>query len=116
MVTKSEGYLALIEYLTDNLSLFELDPKGCGNAPTIKLFIQYQMTEQLVQLFIQNKKLLPEEKMYIIGEFEMVTQDLLEVFGRNQEHHIDKNQQNFIVDFIGLLKNLFDSLLNEAIN
>jgi triphosphoribosyl-dephospho-CoA synthetase len=108
--------VALIEYLTEHLSLFELEPNGCEKAPTVKLFIKYQMTEQLVALFIQNQNLLPPEKMRIIGEFEMVTQDLLEVFGRNLEHHIDINQQNFIIDFVGLLKNLFDSLLYESMD
>jgi hypothetical protein len=101
MITHSDGYVALIEYLTENLSLFEIEPKGCENAPTVKLFIKYQMTELLVALFIQNKDLLPQEKMHIVAEFEMVTQDLLEVFGRNLEHHIDINQQNFMSDFVG---------------
>ena len=116
MITQSDGYSALIEYLTENLSLFEQEPKGCDNGTTIKVFIQYQMTEQLVALFVQNKALLPEEKMYIIDEFEMVTQDLFEVFGRNLEHHIDDNQQHFIIDFVGLLKNLFDGLLCHAVD
>jgi len=116
MITRSDGYVALIEYLTENLSLFEVAPKDHANAPTVKLFIKYQMTEQLVAIFIQNSQLLPEDKMHIVAEFEMVTLDLLEILGRNLEHQIDTNQQHFIIDFVGLLKNLFDSILCDPVN
>ncbi|NRA54538.1 MAG: DUF3802 family protein [Gammaproteobacteria bacterium] len=116
MITRSDGYVALIEYLTENLSLFETRSESDSNAPTVKLFIKYQMTEQLVVLFIQHKNLLPEEKMYLIGEFETATQDLLEILGRNLKHQIDDSQKSFIIEFVSLLKNLFDSLLLESIN
>jgi len=116
MITRSDGYVALIEYLTESLSLFEVVVTTNPNAPTVRLFIKYQMTEQLVAIFIQNPKLLPEEKLHIVAEFEAVTQDLLEILSRNLEHQIDSNQQSFIIDFVGLLKNLFDSILCESID
>ena len=113
MITDSDGYLELIGYLSDSLSLFEQQPKGCDDAPTLKQFIRYQMVEQMVMLFNEHKSLSQDERLHIVTQVDLVTRDLLEVLDRNLEHKIAQHQQCFIIDFSCLLKNLFDSRLFE---
>ena len=113
MITNSDGYLELIGYLSENLSLFETKTKCDDDAPTLKQFIRYQMVEQMVMLFNEHKTLAQDEKLHIVTQIDLVTYDLLEVFGRNLRQKIDQQQQYFIIDFTSLLKNLFDSRLFE---
>ena len=113
MITKTDGYLSLIEYLSNNISLFEKHSSGCSNSPTIKQFIRYQMVEQLVLLFNEHSELTQDKKLIIVNEVNRVTDDLFELLAGNIEHKIDQNQRHFFIDFAGLLKNLFDAHLFE---
>lgn len=113
MITKTDGYLSLIEYLSDNMSLFEKHSTGCENSPTIKQFIRYQMVEQLVLLFNEHAELNQDKKLIIVDEVNRVTDDLFELLAGNVEHKIDQSQRHFFIDFAGLLKNLFDAHLFE---
>lgn len=111
MVIQSDGYISLIEYLSESIALFNQGHNEDHQPMTIKLFIRYQMVEQMSLLFEQNKFLIPQEKIYIVDEFDQAFNDLSEVLGNNMMNKITENQQVFITDFAGLLKNLFDSQL-----
>lgn len=114
MIIHSDGYLSLIEYLTENLSLFKVqDDEACGNT-TLKQFIRYQLVEQMTLIFNQHKELSVDDKVYIVDEFEHVFSDLSEVLGRLLKHSVNQKQRVFITDYVSLLKNMFDSQL-EAV-
>jgi len=114
MVTNNNGYSSLIEYLSENLSIFELDKDLDIQPITIDLFVRYQMVEQMTLIFEQNKSLIEQEKIYIFEEFDRVINDLNEVLGHNMNHKINKSQHEFITEFATLLKNLFDTELSPV--
>jgi hypothetical protein len=114
MVIQSEGYSSLIEYLSENLAVFGPSHTEGHQPMTIKLFIRYQMVEQMALLFEQNKLLIPQEKIYIVEEFDKAFDDLCEVLGQNIENKLTDSQRAFITDFSGLLKNLFDAQLEPV--
>lgn len=111
MVIQSEGYASLIEYLSESIAIFNQGHTEGYQPMTIKVFIRYQMVEQMSLLFEQNKFLIPQEKIYIVEEFDQAFDDLSEVLGKNMNNKITESQRTFITDFTGLLKNLFDSQL-----
>jgi len=114
MVTNSDGYSSLIEYLSENLSVFELSKDLDDQPMTINTFIRFQMVEQMTLIFEQNKSLIQQEKIYIFEEFDRVVNDLSEVLGHNMNNKISKSQHEFITEFAGLLKNLFDAQLSPV--
>lgn len=114
MVTNSDGYSSLIEYLSENLSVFELNENSDEQPMTINIFVRYQMVEQMTLIFEQNKSLIQQEKIYIFEEFDRVINDLNEVLGHNMNNKINKQQNEFITEFAGLLKNLFDAQLSPV--
>lgn len=114
MIVESDGYHSLIEYLTENLSLFEQRAKSSNDGTTIQSFIRYQLVEQMSLIFAQNKALSVDDKIAIVVEFDHVFDDLSEVLGRLLSHNITHNQRVFIIDYFGLLKNLFDSQVESA--
>lgn len=114
MITTSLGYHSLIEYLADNLALFEPQESSLQGGVSIKLFIRYQLVEQLGLIFEQNKQLTVDEKIYIVAEFDHVLNDLNEVLCSLLDHQITQHQRSFVIDYFGLIKNLFDSQMGEA--
>ena len=109
MVIQSEGYSSLIEYLCENIAVFSPTESEGQQPMTIRLYVRYQMIEQMSLLFEQNKGLIPQEKIYIVEEFDKALEDLYEVLGLNIYNKITESQRAFITDFAGLLKNLFDA-------
>jgi len=114
MITQGDGYHALIEYLTEHLALFEPVPQPDQGGVSIRLFIRYQLIEQIALIFEQKKHFQQQEKIYIVEEFDIVLNDLGEVLGRLLEHQITEHQKAFIIEYSGLLKNLFDTQLEHS--
>ena len=100
--------------MSENLAVFGPSHTEDHQPMTIKLFIRYQMVEQMALLFEQNKLLIPQEKIYIVEEFDKAFDDLCEVLGQNVENKLTDSQRAFITDFAGLLKNLFDAQLEPV--
>lgn len=109
MIISRNGYHTLIEYLTDNLSLFEQGELCSQDNNTIRSFVRYQLVEQMSLIFEQHKEFSVDEKIAIVAEFDHVFSDLSEVLGRLLEHNITEQQRAFIIDYFSLLKNLFDT-------
>ncbi|MDP2559626.1 DUF3802 family protein [Psychrobium sp. 1_MG-2023] len=114
MVIQSDGYQSLIEYLTEHLSIFNPAEQQEKHATTVKMFIRYQMVEQMALLFKQHPELLPQEKIYIVAEFDTAFDDLSEVLGMHIEQQTTPSQQAFLTDYAGIFKNLFDAQLSPA--
>ena len=57
MVTDSEGYIHIIEYLTEHLSLFENSDTDAHSTQTVMAEIEEQLSAQLISLCSQNKNL-----------------------------------------------------------
>ena len=109
MIIQSEGYLSLVEYLTEHLALFEAEEDENPGTATLKQFIRYQLAEQMFLIFSRHKGLNADDKIYIVDDFEQVFSDLSEVLGRLLDHKATKAQRTFITDYVSLVKNLFDS-------
>ena len=111
MIIQNNGYHSLIEYLTEHLAVFEMSPQDEQHSTTLDLYVRYQFTEQMRLLFNQHTNLLEQEKLYIVAEFDKAYADLRQIMGANFKQQTTKQQQVFIKEFSGLLKNLFDSQL-----
>lgn len=112
MITETDGYLSLIEYLTEHLALFAPGPKATGNELSIKEFIENQMGDNLMALFAHHQEFDSDLRLQIIQEADMVVADLLEVLSNRQQQRITNEQQTFICDFVALLKNMFDAQIH----
>ncbi|WP_338027387.1 DUF3802 family protein [Colwellia maritima] len=59
MVTSKEGYIHLIEYLTEHLSLFENTQAVDQNSETVLTLIENELCEQIISVCSQNTALTP---------------------------------------------------------
>lgn len=112
MVTDSEGYIHIIEYLTEHLSLFENTATADVNAPTVIDEIEAQLSEQIIAVCTQNEHLTFNQRNTIIREIDSIISDLHEILSNVINNPISNEQQQFIHEFSMLIKNLFDTEIN----
>lgn len=113
MVTDTEGYIHIIEYLTEHLSLFENSPAADNNADTVMAVIEAELSEQIISVCSQNNALTFNQRNAIIREVDAIVYDLEEILSGVVNNPITEQQANFIKEFATLIKNLFDSEINN---
>lgn len=108
MVVDKEGYLALIEYLTEHLSLF-ITQTGDTGEETIEDVVTDMIASNIMMVFEQNPELESDTRFQLMKEADAVVADLGEVLAKTWESKATNEQISFLEDYIGLIKNLFDS-------
>ena len=116
MVTNKEGYDHLIEYLTENLGLFEQkgNPSPCGR--TVMELIEEHIVNHIMNLCSQHQELESNHRSIIVREVDGIVYDLEEILSGITEHTVTVEQEAFIQEFSGLIKNLFDSAIAELLD
>ncbi|MEY8215743.1 MAG: DUF3802 family protein [Colwellia sp.] len=116
MVTDTEGYIYIIEYLTEHLSLFESSSVDgdINTAPTntVMHVIEVELIEQIISVCSQNDALTSTLRNTIIREVDAIVYDLEEILSSVVNNPVTPAQQTFIKEFATLIKNLFDSEIN----
>lgn len=110
MVTNGEGYNQLIQYLTENLSVFETTGHAVTSS-SIGEYITDKVAESVMAVCQQHPHLDSETRFVVIRESDSVVNDLNEVLSSVWEIAPSQLQSEFLDEFIGLIKNLFDSAI-----
>lgn len=111
MVTDTDGYIQLIEYLTEHLRLFENASAATQSTATVMSTIEDELGEQIISVCSQNKALTFNQRNAIIREVDAILYDLEEIFSGIINNPINAEQKAFIIEFASLIKNLFDSVI-----
>jgi hypothetical protein len=115
MVTDTEGYIHLIDYLTEHLSLFENSVAADKNAETVMSVIEIELSEQIISVCHQNEGLSFTQRNAIIREVDAIVYDLEEILSGALNNPITEPQNRFIKEFAILIKNLFDNEINKLL-
>jgi hypothetical protein len=116
VVTNKEGYEHLIQYLTDNLGLFEMQgaPSPCGQ--TVIELIEDNIVDHIMNICAQHQELEPNHRSIIVREVDGIVYDLEELLSGILEQSVTVEQASFIAEFAGLIKNLFDSAIVDLLD
>ena len=115
MVTDTDGYIQIIEYLTEHLSLFENSTAPAQANETVMSAIEVELCDQIISVCSQNKGLTFNQRNAIIREVDAIVYDLEEILSGVINNPVNPAQQAFIREFAGLIKNLFDSVIHKDI-
>jgi len=113
MVTDTDGYIQVIEYLTEHLSLFENSTAPEQATETVMSTIEVELCEQIITVCSQNTDLTFNQRNAIIREVDAIVYDLEEILSGVVNNPVNAAQQAFIREFSGLIKNLFDSVIHK---
>lgn len=109
MVTETEGYIHIIEYLTEHLGLFENSSKAVAGSSTILETIEQELSDQIISMCSQNETLTFNQRNTIIREVDAVLYDLQEILSNSVNNPATNEQAEFLKEFALLIKNLFDA-------
>jgi hypothetical protein len=109
MVTDTEGYIHIIEYLTEHLSLFENSSSAEFGADTVMEVIEQELSEKIINICSQNEALSFNQRNTVIREVDAIVYDLEEILSGVVNNPVTSEQQSFIKEFALLIKNLFDT-------
>lgn len=114
MVTDKTGYIHLIEYLTEHLSLFEVRGQIINSSSsTIIAVIEKELSSQIIDVCSQNDKLTLNQRNDLIREVDSILYDLEEILSAVLNNPITPKQIEFIHEFSVLIKNLFDEAITS---
>lgn len=113
MVTDTEGYVHIIEYLTAHLQLFESNEKAEYGADTVMAIIEQELSEQIISVCSQNEALTFNQRNTIIREVDAIVYDLEEILSGVVNNPVTSKQNEFLKEFSLLIKNLFDSEIHN---
>lgn len=108
MIVNTDGYHALIEYLTEHLSIFA-NQQGDTGEETVEDIVNDLVASNLMVVFQQNPELDPDVRFTLLREADAVVDDLGEVLAGAWVQKATNEQVMFLDDYNGLIKNLFDS-------
>tara|TARA_B110000914_G_C15152412_1_gene304539 strand:+ start:150 stop:497 length:348 start_codon:yes stop_codon:yes gene_type:complete len=115
MVTDTEGYIHIIEYLTEHLSLFEHSAAQNSHTDCVMAVIEEELSEQIITVCSQNQSLTFNQRNTIVREVDSIVYDLEEILSGVTDHQVTPDQVTFIKEFSGLIKNLFDTEIHKNI-
>ncbi len=115
MVTDKDGYIHLIQYLTEHLGLFEASEDNSINSQTIMELFEDQLSAQIIMVCGQNPNLSFAQRNKVIREIDAIVYDLEEILANVATHNATPDQSVFITEFSGLIKNLFDKEIEQIL-
>jgi len=115
MVTDKDGYMHLIQFLTEHLGLFE-GKEGAGvSDDTVMELFEEQLSAQIIMVCGQNPSLTFAQRNQVIREIDAIVYDLEEILASVANRKATPKQTIFITEFSGLIKNLFDQEISKIL-
>lgn len=116
MIVESEGYIELIQYLTESLSIFD---SSSGSEQRASFTVREQLEDSLsdkIMRVSQQHDISQELRFNVVREADAILYDLEEVLASVLNSYPTAQQQGFIEEFTGLVKNLLDAHISELAN
>lgn len=110
MITSQEGYVHLIQYLTEKLDLFE-HPGSSVAGFSVGEVIETKLADAVMKIVQQHDPMASDDRFLLVRESDAIVYDLREVLSSCWESSASLDQVEFIEEYIGLIKNLFDTAL-----
>ncbi|ABZ76373.1 conserved hypothetical protein [Shewanella halifaxensis HAW-EB4] len=116
MVTDKDGYIHLVQYLTEHLGIFENSQQQSVTEDTVMELFEEQLAAQIIMVCGQNPSLTFSQRNLVVREVDSIVYDLEEILARVSGHKATAEQSVFISELSCLIKNLFDQEIARMIS
>ncbi|MEE2001010.1 DUF3802 family protein [Alkalimonas sp. MEB108] len=113
MVIDKPGYEHLIQFLAENLSLFEQAGTTRADNKSVGELLEECIAEQIIHLCTQHTELEMNHRSIIIREVDGIVYDFQEVLSSVLENPVTEEQAEIISEVALLIKNLFDNAVAD---
>ncbi|MCC5854247.1 MAG: DUF3802 family protein [Idiomarina sp.] len=113
MIVETNGYIELVQYLSENIEVFTQPAPAAEQASqTVREMFEEQLSNSIM-VVCQQHTLDQAQRLDIVREADAILYDLEEVLASVLNTYPGQRQQAFITEFVGLVKNLIDTELNR---
>ena len=116
MVTDKPAYDELIDYLAANIELFNNVDSEELRPETLEETIESEITQQIMVLCSHHQDLESNHRAIIIREVDGIVYDIQQLLSVYWQQPISNEQYDFIHEFAGLIKNVFDSAIADLMD
>ncbi|MGI2260786.1 DUF3802 family protein [Shewanella sp. GXUN23E] len=116
MVTDSDGYFHLLQYLRENHKVFDNTDESPAVNQSVLDFFEEQLSAQVILLCGQHPSLTFEQRNLVIREVDAIVADLEQALADVLRQSMTEKQALFITDYAGLIKNLFDTAIARLLD
>lgn len=116
MVTDKPSYDQLIDYLSSSKNIFLENSGSNEGMPTVETLIEEELSEQIISLCSHHQALEPNHRSIIVREVDGIVYDIQQVLLEFWQHPATEEQAQFIHEFAGLIKNVFDTQIAELLD
>jgi len=116
MVTDKPGYEHLIQFLTENLAMFERGSPSSQTGKTLGEVLEEAIAEQIIQLCTQHTELEMNHRSLIVREVDGIMYDFQEVLASVLNRPASAQQAELIQEVALLIKNLFDNAIADLMD
>lgn len=117
MVIDKPAYVELIDYLTSNLDVFRQGPASeQSDNKIIEDLVEQEIGNQIIILCTQHDELETNHRSIIVREVDGIVYDIQQVLGVFWGQKATDEQKEFIVEFVGLIKNVFDTAIANLLD
>lgn len=114
MITSQDGYVHLIQYLTEKLEIFE-HPGASAAGFSVGEVIETKLADAVMRICQQHDPMSSDTRFLLVRESDAIVYDLQEVLSSCWDSAASHEQVEFIDEYIGLIKNLFDTALSSGV-
>ncbi|MCL1144762.1 DUF3802 family protein [Shewanella sp. 10N.261.52.F9] len=115
MVTDKDGYIHLVQYLTEHLGIFADSHQKSAADDTVMELFEEQLAAQIIMVCGQNPSLTFAQRNLVVREVDSIVYDLEEILARVADQKATAEQTLFIAEFSCLIKNLFDQEIGRLL-
>ena len=116
MVLDKPAYEQLIDYLSSSKEIFQNNQGAAADAPTLEAVIEEQIGEQIITLCTQHEELETNHRSIIVREVDGIVYDIQQLLSDYWEKPVAPHQIEFVAEFSGLVKNIFDSAIADLMD
>lgn len=116
MVIDKPAYEQLLEFLTSNKEVFHLEGEVDTSGPTLEVLIEEEIGSQIITLCTQHDELETNHRSIIVREVDGIVYDIQQVLREYWDNPVNEGQKEFVHEFAGLVKNVFDSAIADLLD
>lgn len=116
MVTDKAAYVELMEYLRSSQDMFDHREGVSPDAPELEQLVEQEITNQVITLCNQHQDLETNHRSIIVREIDSIVADMEQILTSYWHQQVTPDQEEFIKEFTGLVKNVFDGAVADLLD
>lgn len=116
MVTDKQAYDELMEYLYSSREVFVQRDEEMVPGLTLEALVEQEISSQIITLCNQHDDLEVNHRSIIVREVDGIVYDMQQVLYDHWQQSVTQGHVDFVVEFTGLIKNIFDGAIADLLD